>query len=212
MPTGFIPVQAQVNQLAGIISAVVNTSIEPDVNDPEIVVIGQKLESIITTDFVISALIGVPFNLACVGTVSRSEIVMSLYNLRINATKQIFGPGRAGENLVGAGGVNRSEVLVNINVDSLKGYDALTGGLEYLVLHEIAHALPAMQTYDQQMWEAYIAGPGNGLTPAQQRANYYLSAQFAQNEARANSVARSLQQLLGRPAPGFTPTHGYANC
>ena len=126
-------------------------------------------------------------------------------NLKFTASNKDFGVGRAGENLVGIG---NGDVPVIINVTALRGYNLLNGGLLYLVLHEIAHALSVMQTSNAELWEAYKNGPGKNLSPADQTTQYPNSDQFKANEARANSIARAMAGS-GAANWNFTPTYGY---
>jgi hypothetical protein len=209
-PSGYQPVQAQAQQVALSYQARPSFKQNSDVTDPAIVVIGQRLKNAMTTFYVNFALgANYPILLPCIGNVNRSELASILWNLSFTATTTDYGTGRAGANNVGVGD---SAVPVDINYAELKNYDALAGGLDYLTLHETAHALVAMQAYDRSMWNSYIAGPGKSLTAAQRIAQYPNSAQFMQNEARANTIAKALNQFVGKTPWAFTPTNGYQVC
>lgn len=95
---------------------------------------------------------------------------------------------------------------------SANAYVALPGGARYLVAHEVAHAVKLMQDYNKAKWDEYVAGPGAGLTYEQQVQAYPNSTQFAENEARANTVGQGILAAYGADPIGFTPTNGYQVC
>lgn len=183
---------------------------EDDVDD-DIVVIGTRIVAAMRPIFITSVFArnGSVF-LPCVGETNVSEILNIMENMKFNATNKNFGPNRAGENI--AEPIN-SSFTINVNAEALKGYDQLGLGLEYLIFHEIAHGLVSGQQYNNQQWLSYINGPGKGLTLEQQIAGYADSAQFEQNEAFANSIARGLlKRLTTEDDFEFEPTNGYATC
>lgn len=170
----------------------------------EIVVIGKRIKEEMRWPFVNSAAVPGGFRKApCIQIVRNSEVASILKNMKFQVTSKDYGTGRAGANNVGKGG---SAIPVEINVDALKNYAALTGGLQYLVNHEVAHSLKYMQEFAQQKWLEYLAGAGAGMTPDQARASFADSAEFKLNEARANTIARALS---GNSPWNFVPTYGF---
>jgi hypothetical protein len=187
-------------------------TVEDDVDDNEIVVVAQRLEQQITM-FGILLLAAAPsntmYNFPCIGSVGARELASLVQRLRFKITDEDYGPGRAGKNRVGEDG---PMVPIDINAEALKGYDALPGGLSYLVAHEMTHALKKMQEYDKAMWDSYLAGAGANLTHDQRVDQYPDSNEFKQNEARTNTVGRALIEALNRDETGFEPTNGYQTC
>lgn len=149
------------------------------------------------------------YNLPCIGAAGGAEITSLLQRLKFRITSKNYGVGRAGANNVGSDGAN---VPVEINLDALNKYAALSGGIQYVIAHEIAHALASMQAYNNAKWQQYIAGAGAGLTNEQRLAQYPASQEFKDNEARANTVGQALLAQWGAPPIGFTPTNGYQVC
>ena len=191
-----------------------NVKIDPDVSTDEIVVIGQRIKTDLIT-IAASATIsshggwGPQVNIPCIGWVKYAEIAGNAKNMSFQLTSQNFGPGRAGENLVGSDGL---KVPIQMNATAALGYSQLTNGIMYLITHEIAHSLHAMQQYNNQQWQSFVSGADPSLTQAQLIAAYPNSPQFAANEARANTVARAIAKALGQGAMTPDPTHGYQIC
>ncbi|MGO4170174.1 hypothetical protein [Novosphingobium sp. YAF33] len=178
---------------------------EIDVIGDDITVIGNSMKSTVFSQFInMYASQGAVINSSIIGAIKYGELVNILRNLKFTATNREFGVGRAGENGVGIG---NSEVPVVINVTALRNYNLLNGGLQYLVWHEVAHALRSMQQFNAAMWDEYRSGSGSGLSADVQAKQYPDSDQFKRNEARANTIAR---ELAGGGANwNFTPPYGY---
>ncbi|WBY06672.1 hypothetical protein PIB19_14095 [Sphingomonas sp. 7/4-4] len=192
-----------------------SVTVEPAASDDEIVVVAQKFKqeliALYHTGAAIPILTGT-HSIPCIGNVTGRELYSIINNLKFSITTQNFGEGRAGANYHGT--TDGNSVPVSLNATAVKAYAgaSLPNGISYLVAHEIAHTLNAMQTYNKQLWEAYVTGAGAGLTYEQQVAQYPNSDQFKENEARANTVGRAIQALMNRSASGFTPTYGYQVC
>nr|WP_295111855.1 hypothetical protein [uncultured Caulobacter sp.] len=131
--------------------------------------------------------------LSCIGAVFFRDVIGALSHLKFQVVSQDFGEGRAGENLAAAGS---ADVPVRINKHSFVGYGLLPGGLAYLAAHEAAHALKAMQAFNASQFELYRNGAGKGLSLEVQKAQFPKSAEFAENEARANAIARDILNML----------------
>ncbi len=191
-------------------SAHMSMTQDAGMDDPGIEAIGERLKDIMAQAHAIMAPSpSLSTDIPCIGQTSHAEIANILRTMRFHVTNSDFGPGRAGENIIDPA---NSTVVVHVNAASLKGYDVLTGGLAYLVAHEVAHALIAMQAYDKRLWQSYITGTGAGLPVTRQSAEYPRSAEFAQNEARANTIARALTEMWDLPPLSVGPQHGYQSC
>ena len=185
-----------------------SVDVDSDASDDEIVVIAQRLKS--NNQSINMQLTPVRIiNLPCIGPKSTQDIRKLAVSLRFQVTTTDYGPGRAGENL----GASGTPINVIINKRALKGYDALSGGLAYLSLHEIAHSFKEMRDFNKAQFEAYIAGAGRDLSYEQQKAQFPNSPEFRENEARTNSIAKAICDSLNGMAIGFFPTNGYtAQC
>lgn len=187
-----------------------NVKLESDVTDNDIVVTANRLEQTLSTTFInMHFRKNSQLNLACVGSVDANEILHILENLNFNITNRNFGPGRAGENIAEP---TKNSFTVNVNANALDRFGKHEWGLYYLAFHEIAHSLTAGQTYNNDLWTAYIEGPGKGLSEQEQVDQYPGSTQFKANEARANAVGKSIAESLGLTDFDFPAIHGYENC
>jgi hypothetical protein len=182
--------------------------VDPDAESPEIVVTAQKIKTALT-GIAGGAAIQYPvdiFNTPCSGPYSFNDVLGNAKNLTFRLVTQSFGPGRAGQNLVGSDG---SSVPVLVNAQSAIDYSNLPNGALYLVGHELAHALKPMQDYNNQLWQQYVSQSDPNLTQQHLVDAYPNSPEFAANEARANSIAKVLVELAGLGSIGFAPTHGF---
>jgi hypothetical protein len=182
--------------------------IDTDATDDEVVVIGQRLRQAVRSTMNYTMTFGNSMvNLPCIGRQSPALIRGIAGSLKIKVTSKDYGPGRAGANFAGS---SSTTIPVEINNVDLKGYGLLPGGTNYLVLHEIAHSFKAMRDFSQSQFTAYQNGAGKGLSLADQKAQYYSSPEFAENEARANSIAKALATPQANLGFDFTPTHGFS--
>ncbi|MCW2406927.1 hypothetical protein M2336_003611 [Sphingobium sp. B1D7B] len=125
-----------------------NVTIDEDANTPEIVITAGKIKN---------ALIGIggaaalysysqgTFLVPCSGSYSFAEVLANAKNMTFRLVTTNFGPGRAGENLVGSNGNN---VPVLINAQLAYQYTQHQNGALYVVAHELAHSLNSMQQYN----------------------------------------------------------------
>lgn len=91
-----------------------------------------------------------------------------------------------------------------INFNTVEGWGAWTGGLGFLLLHEVAHFSEMGQTVDTAMWNAHLAAGGT-------QANYDASSPyFQENEEFGNASALAMTATLEMELAGsFEPTNGY---
>ena len=116
-------VQAQVSAAIAAFNSKQHFQIEPDVQNADITVIGQKVVDLMLQSFVPSVIGNAgPFQVTHVGAISRNEFANILLHLKFVVTNQNFGTGRAGENKPSP---ITQDIVVRINVDKLRGYDLL---------------------------------------------------------------------------------------
>lgn len=153
--------------------------------------------------------LGGTINLPCIGSVPGGTLRGTLANLRFQVTSKNYGPNRAGTNLSKSG---VSSIPVEVNQTALKGYAALDGdgGLLYLIAHEFAHAQKALRDYNQANFRAFQNGAGKGMSVPQARSAFEFTAEFAENEARANKIAQEILRLLNRGSFNFPPPYGFS--
>ncbi len=181
-----------------------SVKIEDDVNDDEVVVIANSMKRGAVN---IYHQLTPPrdFNLPCVGIVSSATLRNIALGLQFRVTNKDFGEGRAGENHA----KSNKPVYVDINKDAFKGYAKLSGGLNYLTLHEIAHSLKQMRDFNKSQFDTYSNGAGKGLSYDERKANFPKSPEFAENEARANAIARAIAQAMNGISMLENPKHGF---
>ncbi|EZP50046.1 hypothetical protein [Sphingomonas sp. RIT328] len=206
--TNVAPLMQQ-NQAA----AAKSVTVESDAQDEDIVVIARKIKDTVNRVMVqMTARMGRSLPLPCIPAQDGAVIRAMVGSLVFNVTTKNYGEGRAGENLSGAG---TSNIPVNINNSYLKDYAKLDGGIMYLVLHEVGHSFKASRDFGKAQWESWYnsTGKASGLTGEALSAAYANSAQFALNEARANTIAKAIADMMANEDKiNFTPTHGYATC
>lgn len=102
------------------------------------------------------------------------------------------------------GAYDRATGIATFNVDTVMGWDAWTGGLAFILLHEVAHSSAMGAAVDLQMWTSHLANGGTA-------SNYNASSPyFQENEEFSNIFALQLTGTLGLAlAPTFEPTNGY---
>jgi hypothetical protein len=88
---------------------------------------------------------------------------------------------------------NLGDPIIRLNIGGLEGYNRNSGGVEYLLLHEVGHMVISSLANLENI------GPG-GITPAES----------AVHERMANDIARALGAFLGmpmleNPGAGFDP-------
>jgi hypothetical protein len=84
---------------------------------------------------------------------------------------------------------NMGDPIIRLNIGGLEGYNRNSGGVEYLLLHEVGHMVIA------SLGNLENIGPG-GIT----------AAESAVHERLANDIARALGAFIGMPmlqSPGF---------
>jgi len=72
---------------------------------------------------------------------------------------------------------NNGNPYVSFNIDTIKDYNAFEGGINFLVLHELAHMTNAGRDYYQNLFNS------DGV---------YTVEEFKQNERFANDIARAI--------------------
>ncbi len=185
------------------------TEIEEDVNTNEIVVTATKLKGWFNSMMGVGRInLRGPVAISCIGNTNWESIFGSMAKLKFTFTSQDFGPGRAGANLTSDGS---TENRVRMNAQQFLAYDALNGGLPFLIAHETAHGLKQMQDFNASQFEIYRQGAGASMTHDEAVANYPSSAQFVETEAIANKIAQDILNAINTNY-NFNPTHGYALC
>lgn len=145
------------------------------------------------------------FNVPCLGTVDSATLRKIFLGLQFRVTTRDFGEGRGGENLA----ASNKPVFIDINKDAFIGYSKLVGGLNYLTLHEIAHSIKEMRDFNQSQFNTYSRRVGSNISLAQRKAEYPKSPEFAENEARANAIAKAIADSMNNVPIGFEPKHGF---
>jgi hypothetical protein len=139
--------------------------------------------------------------------VAFGTIANILNNTTYVITDTNYGPGRAGENMINT---TTGKITVEININDLKGYDSITGGLNYLVLHEVGHDVAGAVAEETAMWNQYLQEPGvSAQSYADQVANYPSSQEFQTNEAWSNSAGQSIAHAIGVQWISVVPNYGY---
>lgn len=130
--------------------------------------------------------------------VTLDEIYSNLLNLDFELTKNASYPDGYGGSLVPV----LDGWLSSIKVTTLTGYDAHgTKGLNYLILHELAHTLPQAEAYYMQQYSLYIAR-------SDKESGFSISIEFQRNENYSNSLAKAIGDLIDLPAID-EPPFGY---
>lgn len=189
---------------------------DPEVNDEEIVVIGQRVKSTVLELLNISIrFLGQDVVLPCIGTQPGGSYKGLLGNLQIQATASVYGNNRAGQNLMGVRkgtGAGNKTIPVEINAGALKGYAAWPDGILFLVAHEVSHSFKAMREFNAAKFAEFQQGAGRGLPIETARKEFENTDGFRENEMRANSIAREMLKQMGKEKYDFNPKFGYANC
>jgi hypothetical protein len=84
------------------------------------------------------------------------------------------------------------QLTISYNIDLVEGYSLLTGGLEYMILHEVGHATQSARDLYNRL-----------------HADGYTDAERDQVERRANDIARAIAHDALIPYL-LTPEHGYS--
>jgi len=107
-------------------------------------------------------------------TVSGSELkqLWSKIDFEINEIGTMYPNGLP----TGQADYNNGNPFVSLNIDTVKGYNELFGGINFLPLHELAHMTNAARDYYQSLYS-------DGA---------YTNEEFAQNERFANDIARAI--------------------
>lgn len=190
-------------------------TIDPDASDEEIVVTANKFKNkALTVLTAAQRLIGTTVDLPCVGPQPGANIKGIIANLRFRAMTKNFGTNRAGENQ-GREGV--SDIPVDMNAEQFKKYGRTANdqGLLYLIAHEAAHSFKGMRDFNQASFASFRAGAGANLTYDQAKAAFAETPAFAENEARANRIAKGIvdklnEQLNVGNLDGYNPRFGYS--
>ncbi len=186
-----------------------SVEVDPDASDADIVVIASRIKNSIFNMMTV-ATAGITINSPCMPPLSGMQLRAMIGSLKFKVTTKDYGEGRAGENLTDS---STTGIPVNVNATALKGYDKLGGGISYLILHEVAHSLPAMRNFAKAQFDQWYAREGSGLTGQALADAYAGSAEFKLNEARANTIAKAMiDQLPNSGTFNFTPKHEYTTC
>lgn len=184
--------------------------VDPDANDEDIVVIGRRIKDTAYNHMMV-AMANVTISSPCLPSpISGQQLRGMLGSIKMKVTTKNYGEGRAGENLTNS---KTTSIPVNVNATALKGYAKLSGGISYLLLHEVAHSLKPMRDFAKAQYNQWYAREGGGLTGQALADAYAKSPEFALNEARANTIAKAMLDALPNSGTfGFQPKHGYATC
>lgn len=118
-------------------------------------------------------------------------------------TDKVYPPGYGGS-------FDYDSATSHIRYDTVNGWNAHSGGLALIVLHELLHSTKAGAKVWKKQWKDYRADCRRRRVNDDQGKHYWTSPFFSEVEEFCYSGSRSLMSALGLPAyqgPAFA--HGY---
>lgn len=136
------------------------------------------------------------------GTFDLAEFVAILDHYDITATNIDYKPISGGVGLVEK--LPNGNYQTQINFDGLRGYAAMYGGIDFLIIHELSHKLGIAESFTNSTFQQYITAGGTregwtGNTGFNGAPGLYIS------ESYVNNIYAAIAGVLGIPT---TPRPG----
>ena len=128
-----------------------------------------------------------------IGTITGAELkqVLARADFIIDPPGTVYNAGTPYANTQGQAIYNNGDPIIRFNFDTVNGYNALSGGLNFLILHDLSYLAKVVRDYYEQL-------ANNGYSAADRNAHETLTNDIARAIARESNVG-----IMDNPQYGY---------